>query len=174
MKFVPGDVVKQTNGTPFPDGHHFALIRRAGRGEPAERVGGVYLKGGQWVYAHSIQHVGASELLEPMLRALEYERKARATVAELQAELEKVKDASQLKKALDGEVGRRRRAEKKAAVANNELEPMRAKVRTLEKEIKKFALTEHAYRISSLNNAIAVEKLAQIKLVLAEDGSMWE
>lgn len=156
--FTAGDIIKRIDGTPFPDGKALAVVRSPVNGESGSRYNAVYIEGGQWVPWIEVRVASARDLMELALSAGGLQQEANESVKILQ-----------LKERLEGELQRRRRAEAKAAKANDQIEPMRQREAAAIRKLHAFERSMAIEHLRSLRHGIALNKLQLIKDIINDE-----
>lgn len=152
----PGVLIKRRDNTPFPDNHFWAIVR-----EPEKKndpFGRIWIHGGQWVPKAEVDFVPMKDVIEQAWGASEELPPVVASSAVI----------SGLERQYQAELERRRRAEKRAAKANSEIEPMHAAVRKAEKEAANLRTRLGFRQFNEHHDKLNAAKLDLIKQIVED------
>lgn len=151
-KYKPGDLIRRVDGEVFPTGQPYAIVRKPEKPLPGNWPA-VWIEGGQWASEHEVSLVPYETLAKlamvrnpvPADPPSEWERRYRE------------------------ELVARRRWQKKAAKANDQIDPWKTRALRAEKEIKKAHAAAMLSNIRRQLDNVHSVKIALIKEIIDND-----
>lgn len=162
-EFKSGTVVRRRDGSTFPHDGTIAVVR-----EPDAKATVpwgfrnmiTWIEDGQWEMTSQLEIVSMSEVMKMAINWSKIGAASKVNPAETEAAL---------RRDLLAELARRRRAEKRAATANSQIEPMRQELAKFKRETKNAHAMAMARNIWKQTDALHSTKIALIKEIVNND-----